>query len=100
MEVDYVLAAVVITESEDGPWKTSNIDMIRDVPHNGSLHDVHRVRDKFLGCWLSAVSERAWARFHRNHVVALIGRPNPAVSPIRGKSARLNHMAGTIRGNT
>lgn len=73
MEVDYVLAAAMITESEDGPWKTSNIDMIRDVPHNGSFHDVRKVRDKFLGCWLSAVSERAWARFHRNHVV---GRPS------------------------
>lgn len=73
MKVDYVLVAVKITESEDGPGKTSDIDMIRDIPHNGSLDDVRQVRNKFLGCWLSAVSERAWARFHRNRVV---GRPS------------------------
>lgn len=101
VKVDYVLVAVKITESEDGPGKTSDIDMIRDIPHNGSLDDVRQVRDKFLGYWLSAVSERAWARFHTSTETALlVGLPNPAVSPIRGKPARLNQLAGTIWGTT
>lgn len=94
----YVLVAEMITESEDGPWKTSDIDMIRGVPHNGSRHDVHTVRDKFLGCWLSAVSQRACARFHRNHVV---GRPSESGRLTYTRQTRpLNRMVGTIRGKT
>lgn len=41
MVVDYALTAETITESEDGPWMASDIDVIRHAPHNGSLHDVH-----------------------------------------------------------
>lgn len=90
-------AAVTITESEDGPWKTSDIDVIRGIPHNGSLHDVHRVRDKFLGCWLSVVSERAWARFHRIHVV---GYPSEPGRLTYTSNPPVCQMVGTIRGKT
>lgn len=45
------------------------------------------------------VSQRAM-RLASTETVSLVGFPNPAVSPIRGKTRPLNHMAGTVRGKT